>query len=213
MSDKWEHEFWNMTAQSWDMTVDEARAFEDDLRGFRREASPSPPPPTFKSRHADVSPELARMEEKFVPMAKIMKECRKLTADPEEKPVYVLCQRLVRPLMDGVDKRNDKHVKGMIELQLDELIKAYENPDTNAETGERETSLHAMRWVLDKYPNEVSLEVLTHHKLDLARRLGLEEHEEEFKFLGRFHSRLFNLLHPLASIRSVADHIHGMNGV
>ena len=170
------------------------------------------PEALFRSKHGISSPRLEELTARLNLIRPYMHKCREATADYEQKPLYVVCQNAIRPWVQGFD-RGDVHVKGMIDMQLDELKAAYKHPDVDPATGERESALTAMKWVMDKYPNEVTLEVLTHHKDDLVYVLEMDPEGEEAEFMTEWEAVLFMKLHPMAACRAVHEHLRAIRAM
>lgn len=148
--------------------------------------------PDFLSKHAYVSPKLAKHIKRFQRLVPFLHRAR---ADPEwnTKPLHVVAVDAAHRAVHGHSKRI-----GLAMALYKDIEEAFNDPDTDPWTRETESQTMAMSFAIDKYPNEVTLETLSKHLDQLAVENGMSV--EDVKFLRRFQMTVAKTVNPVGYV-------------
>ena len=146
----------------------------------------------FLSKHAYVSPKLAKLVKRFQRLAPFL---QRASGDPEwkTKPLHVVAVDAAHRAVHGHGKRI-----GLAMMLYKDMEEAFNDPDTDPWTRETESPAMAMGYAMDKYPNEVTLETLTQHLDQLAVENGMSV--DDVKFLRRFQMTIAKTVNPVGYV-------------
>ena len=146
----------------------------------------------FVSKHAYVSPRLAKTIKRFQRLVPFLRRAR---ADPEwdTKPLHVVAVDAAHRAVHGHGKR-----MGLAMMLYKDMEEAFNDPDTDPWTQQTESRTMAMGYAMDKYPNAVTLEMLSTYMDQLATENGMTV--DDVKFLRRFHMTLAKKLNPVGYV-------------